>query len=307
MDKKQGLSRKIKPLPPMHSLIVFEVVARHLSFSQAAMELNVTQGAISRQIHQLEEYVGKELFIRANRKVHLSPSGLQYYKDIYEALLSVATATSKIMKWKEDHQVTIVTTKAMATLWLMSRVISFREHHEIDLKILTIENISGLNKIDFDIALFYCNYPNSMENMEVTPLFDEEIFPICSQNYLNKLGQSPSLDDLFGKNLLYLDELQKDWISWSEWFEAVGYPNFIPKNRINSNDYPMLLQYAINSQGVVLGWTSLVDEYLNNGSLVRPIETVLHTQNKFCMLQPLHRGIISTSVKKFRNWLLNGQ
>ena len=69
---------KIKPLPPMNSLIVFEAAARHLSFTKAANELNVTQGAISRQIRQLEEYLGKELFLRANRNISLTPTGLQY-------------------------------------------------------------------------------------------------------------------------------------------------------------------------------------------------------------------------------------
>ncbi len=65
---------KIKPLPPMNSLIVFEAAARHLSFTKAANELNVTQGAISRQIRQLEEYLGKELFLRANRNISLTPT-----------------------------------------------------------------------------------------------------------------------------------------------------------------------------------------------------------------------------------------
>jgi len=78
---------KIKPLPPMNSLIVFEAAARHLSFTQAANELNVTQGAISRQIRQLEEYLGKELFVRANRNISLTATGLQYYQTIYNALL----------------------------------------------------------------------------------------------------------------------------------------------------------------------------------------------------------------------------
>ena len=68
------VSMKIKPLPPMNSLIVFEAAARHLSFTKAANELNVTQGAISRQIRQLEEYLGKELFLRANRNISLTPT-----------------------------------------------------------------------------------------------------------------------------------------------------------------------------------------------------------------------------------------
>ncbi|MDX1268567.1 MAG: LysR family transcriptional regulator, partial [Oceanisphaera sp.] len=81
---------KIKPLPPMNSLIAFEAAARHLSFTLAANELSVTQGAISRQIRQLEEYLGKELFVRASRNISLPATGLQYYQTFYRALLDVA-------------------------------------------------------------------------------------------------------------------------------------------------------------------------------------------------------------------------
>lgn len=139
----------------MNSLIVFEAAARHLSFTQAANELNVTQGAISRQIRQLEEYLGKELFIRANRNISLTPMGLQYYQTIYSALLNVAQATAEIKKWQGEHQITVATTNAMAALWLLPKVATFQQNNEgVDLRILTTENILDLQKMDFDLALF---------------------------------------------------------------------------------------------------------------------------------------------------------
>ncbi len=175
---------KIRPLPPMNSLIVFEAAARHLSFTKAADELNVTQGAISRQIRQLEEYLGKELFIRANRNISLSPTGLQYYQTIYSALLEVSQATAEIKKWQGEHQVTVVTTNAMAALWLLPKVATFQQNEGIDLRILTTENILDLYKMDCDLALFYSKVPPA--NMKVTPLFPEEVFPVCSPSYLDQ-------------------------------------------------------------------------------------------------------------------------
>ncbi len=155
---------KIKPLPPMNSLIVFEAAARHLSFTKAANELNVTQGAISRQIRQLEEYLGKELFLRANRNISLTPTGLQYYQTIYSALLDVAQATAEIKKWQGEHQITVATTNAMAALWLLPKVAAFQQNNEgVDLRILTTDNISDLHKMDFDLALFYCRVPPAGE------------------------------------------------------------------------------------------------------------------------------------------------
>lgn len=295
---------KIKPLPPMNSLIVFEAAARHLSFTKAADELTVTQGAISRQIRQLEEYLGKELFIRSNRNISLTPTGLQYYQTIYSSLLNVAQATAEIKKWQGEHQITVATTNAMAALWLLPKVASFQQNNEgVDLRILTTENILDLHKMDFDLALFYCRTPP--ERMNVTTLFPEEVFPVCSPSYLAQFNADSNPEDIFGKALLYLDDSQKDWITWAEWFEAVNYPVVKPKNRVNINNYPMLLQAAINGQGVALAWGSLIDDYLQSGTLVRPVETVLRTQANFCMLEPSDRGMIPSSVKHFRNWLLD--
>ncbi|MEI1682966.1 LysR substrate-binding domain-containing protein [Acinetobacter baumannii] len=295
---------KIKPLPPMNSLIVFEAAARHLSFTKAANELNVTQGAISRQIRQLEEYLGKELFLRVNRNISLTPTGMQYYQTIYSALLDVAKATAEIKKWQGEHQITVATTNAMAALWLLPKVAAFQQNNEgVDLRILTTESISDLHKMDFDLALFYCRIPPA--EMRVTTLFPEEVFPVCSPNYLAQFKEDSSPEEIFGKALLYLDDSQKDWITWTEWFEAVNYPVVKPKNRVNINNYPMLLQAAINGQGVALAWGSLVDDYLQSGALVRPVETVLRTQANFSMLEPADRGVIPSSVKQFRSWLLD--
>ncbi len=294
---------KIKPLPPMNSLIVFEAAARHLSFTRAANELSVTQGAISRQIRQLEEYLGKELFVRANRNIYLTPTGLQYYQTVYSALLEVAKATGEIKKWQGEHQVTVATSNAMAALWLLPKVTAFQQQEGIDLRILATDNIFDLHKMDCDIALFYCRVPPV--GMNVTTLFPEEVFPVCSPSYLAQFAENVTAEELFGRTLLYLDDSQKDWITWSEWFESVNYPEVKPKNRVNINNYPMLLQAAMNGQGVALAWGSLVDEYLDNGTLVRPVETVLRTQANFCMLEPSDRGVIPSSVKQFRTWLLD--
>lgn len=296
------MSMKIKPLPPMNSLIVFEVAARYQSFTQAADELNVTQGAVSRQIRHLEEYLGKELFFRANRRISLTPTGLQYYQSIYGALINIAQATGDIKKWRGDNQVTVATTHAMAALWLLPKVAPFQRNESIDLRILATDNIVDLHTMDCDLALFYCRVPPL--GMEVTPLFPEEVFPVCSPGYLEQFNSDSAPEQIFGGTLLYLDEPRKDWMTWPEWFSAVDYPVFIPKNKININNYTMLLQAAINSQGIALAWGSLVDDYLKSGVLVRPVDKVLRTSENFYMLEPMGRGKTSPSAHKFREWLL---
>ena len=77
------------------------------------------------------------------------------------------------------------------------------------------------------------------------------------------------------------------------------------QNKMNINNYPLLIQAAVSGQGVALAWGSLLNDYLESGALVRPVETVLRTQANFCMLEPKSRGVIPPSVKKFRSWLLD--
>ncbi|MBE3175373.1 transcriptional regulator GcvA [Enterobacter cloacae complex sp. P29RS] len=294
---------KIKPLPPLNSLTAFEAAARHLSFTLAANELSVTQGAISRQIRHLEEFLGTALFTRSNRNIHLTATGLQYYDSVNNALIEIASATGDVKKWQGEHKITVSTTSAMAALWLLPKVVSFQnEHEEVDLRILASDSIHDLRKQDCDIALYYCRTPPA--NMKATPLFSENVFPVCSPVYLEKIGVLSSPEDIFSKTLLFLEDSHSEWLSWEQWFSAVNLPEYKPKNRININNYPMLLQSAINGQGVALAWGSLVDSYLESGALIRPVSYTLGTQSCFSMLEPIGKGITTSSIKLFREWLL---
>ncbi|OOE33035.1 LysR substrate-binding domain-containing protein [Salinivibrio kushneri] len=294
---------KIKPLPPLNSLVAFEASARHLSFTLAAEELNVTQGAISRQIRQLEEYLGKAIFTRANRNIHLTATGLQYYQSISQALLDIAQITGEVRKWQGEHKITVATTNAMAALWLLPKVAEFQNSNdEIDIRILASDSVLDLRRLECDLALFYCRTPPA--DMHVTTLFSEEVFPVCSPAYLDKIGNPSEPESIFSNTLLYLEESQRDWVNWEQWFSSVGLPNIQPRNRMNINNYPMLLQAAMNGQGIALAWGSLVDDYLQRGALVRPVEHVLSTPSNFLMLQPMKRGVIPSTVKQFKQWLL---
>ncbi|CAE6904809.1 LysR substrate-binding domain-containing protein [Vibrio sp. B1FLJ16] len=295
---------KINPLPPLNSLVAFEASARHLSFTLAAEELNVTQGAISRQVRQLEEYLGKVMFTREKRSIHLTPTGLQYYHSIGRSLLDIAQITGEVKKWKGEQKVTVATTNAMAALWLLPRVAEFQNNHEgIDLRILASDSMLDLRRLDCDIGLFYCRTPPP--EMNVTKLFSEEVFPVCSPAYLEKIEHPTNPEELFSRTLLYLEESQRDWVNWEQWFSGVGLPNITPKNRMNINNYPMLIQAAVNGQGMALAWGSLIDDFLESGALVRPVEHVLSTQSGFCLLTPKDRGLIPASVRQFNDWLLS--
>lgn len=294
---------KIQPLPPLNSLLAFESAARHLSFTLAAKELNVTQGAISRQVRLLEEYLGKALFTRTTRSMTLTPTGSLYYETVRDCMLRLSRTTGEIRQWRGDQQVTVATSTAMASLWLLPKVAEFQsQHEEIDLRIIAHDHVKDYTRLECDLALYYCN--QAPKGMEVTPLFSEEIFLVCSPAYLAKNPQLAMVDGLSSCTWLWLEDSQRDWIGWPEWFSRLGYEPLSPKHRVNINNYGMLIQSAISGQGVALAWNKLVDDPLSTGALVRPNDLAVRTDAKFCLLEsPSERGP-RESVRLFREWLM---
>lgn len=294
---------KISPLPPLNSLVAFESAARHLSFTLAAEELHVTQGAISRQIRGLEDYLGKPLFERANRSVKLTAAGQRYAQTIHHSLNDIASITDEVRSWQGTHQLTVATTSAMASLWLLPKISEFqREHDNIELRIVAIEQLRDLARVECDVALFYCRTPPPA--MQATTLFHEEAFPVCSPSYLEKYGPFSGPEALLDCTLLSLEDADQDWMSWKQWFTEVGVVSRPPRRRLNINSYSMLVQAAMMDQGVALGWSQLVDDYLERGQLVRPVETLLRTPARFCLLERGEAPSQRRGVKAFREWLL---
>ena len=276
---------RIRPLPPLNSLVAFEAAARHLSFTRAADELSVTQGAISRQVRHLEDYLGRALFIRDKRALSLTDTGAEYYDSVQQSLLQLAGATGEILQWQGDQQVTVVTTNAMASFWLLPRFSEFQEQHpEIDLRILAVDSLRNIRHNEFDIALFYCHTPP--DDLRATPLFSETVFPVCSPAYLEKNPQISDPQQLATSTLLSL-EVREDWLSWRDWFEGCDLPPPTETaRRLKINNYPLVIQSALNGQGLALAWANLVDDYLASGLLVQPVDNTLVTESQFYMLEP---------------------
>jgi LysR family glycine cleavage system transcriptional activator len=294
---------KLQPLPPLNSLVAFEAAARHLSFTLAARELNVTQGAISRQIRVLEDYLGTPLFVRSTREINLTTTGSQYYESVRATLQQIVHATAGVRHWRGAQQVTVITTTAMASLWLLPLVSEFqRQNEEIDLRIITNDKVDDFSRQDCDLALYYCSTPP--QNMKVTPLFSGEIFPVCSPAFLAQHPQISDLDQLGSCTWLWLEDPRRDWIGWKEWFERLGHVAPEPRRRIDINSYSMLIQSALAGQGIALAWSSLLGNYLQTGELVRPTQATLMTDAQFFLLEPQGRAPNRQSVSRFREWLM---
>ena len=227
-------------IPNLSALTFLECAGRHMSFSRAAAELHVTQGAVSRQIRLLEESLGTPLFRRLHRAVELTPQGRELHQAVTVALSHVLAATEEIAGTSSSSHLTIAATHAMSTLWLMPRIPRLRARFpDLDVQVLATD--SELDELNdrFNIGIRYGD--GRWPGYHSLPLGTCDMFPVCSPEFLKDRGQIRTPDDLRREPLLYFDDRRLDWVDWSSWFAKQGVPGPYPKPRLRVNSYPLLL------------------------------------------------------------------
>src|SRR5512141_996484 len=244
-------------LPSLNGLRAFEAAARHLSFTLAASELNVTQTAISHQIKRLEEELGVRLFVRQNRALTLTPQAMDYLPGIRAAFNDLRLATDRLLRKDDDHVLTVSTLASLAAKWLLPRLTSFQEEHlGIDVRITTSTNLVDFQRDDVDAAIRYGR--GHWPGLRADWLMADELFPVCSPALLT--GDKPLRcpEDLAGQTLLHTSGGYDD--DWRLWLTAAGLPSSIPKLPGLTFDLILLtVQAAIDGAGVAMGRTSYVE------------------------------------------------
>src|SRR4051795_412772 len=143
-------------LPSLNGLRAFEAAARHLSFTTAASELNVTQTAISHQIRRLEEELGIRLFVRQNRALALTPKAKEYLPGIRAAFNDLRLATDRLLRRDDDHVLTVSTLASLAAKWLLPRLTAFQgAHPRLDVRITTSTSLIDFQRDNVDAAIRY--------------------------------------------------------------------------------------------------------------------------------------------------------
>src|SRR5882724_3794872 len=213
-------------LPSLNGLRAFEAAARHLSFTQAASELNVTQTAISHQIRRLEEELGIRLFIRKNRALALTPEAREYLPGIRAAFNDLRLATDRLLRKDADNVLTISTLASLAAKWLLPRLSAFQEAHpDIDVRITTSTGLVDFGSGDVDAAIRYGR--GHWKNLRAEWLMADEMFPVCSPALLTGKHPLRSPEDLRDHVLLHTSGGTSD--DWRLWLTAAGLPPQISK------------------------------------------------------------------------------
>lgn len=289
----------MKPLPPLYTLIAFEAVARLSSFTQAAGELNLSQGAVSRQLQLLEDYLGCKLLQRGTRKVELTPAGEQYLSEVRSALEQLAGATASLMHWQQDKQVTVACSTALASLWLMPNLSAFRQAQpDLSIRILANDNIQELQAFEFDLGVYYFRQPP--KDADAVALFDEHMYAVCSPGYLPAGPAQPAA--LLDETLITMDGGQRDWFNWPQWFAAQNIAWRPAARQLSVTNHHLAVQAALAGQGVALAWGHLIDSYLASGALVMASEAKVTMSGAFYLLLPERRRP-KPATRLFADWL----
>ncbi|MGI9316729.1 MAG: LysR substrate-binding domain-containing protein [bacterium] len=289
-----------KRLPPMEPLIAFECAARHLSFTTAAKELNLSQAAVSQQIRNLERSLGVELFTRSHRAIQLSAHGLVYRHSISAALKQVASATTELRVPSANSRLTVAADQSIASMWLIPRLPDFQQlHPEISVRLIASDIEQDCLAEDIDMAIIHGN--GNWVNHHSETLFPEEVFAVCSPDYLNRNPKANSLEALTEETLLSLENSHWDWMDWRTWLSNNEVHLPVQHQGLQINSYPLLIEAAKNGQGIALGWRFLIDEYLRNNSLIKLCNTSVATTYGYYLVWPADAEQ-SPNTTKFRAW-----
>lgn len=292
-------------LPPLNGLRAFEAAARHLSFSKAADELNVTPAALSYQIRTLEEFLGIKLFRRLNRAVVLTDAGQQCFPGVRTGFEKMDEAMARLRRAAMSPTLQVTIGPAFASKWLAPRLYRFLEANpDIDTRIIAAFSRTDLNREPIDVALRFGlgDYPG----MFVEKLMEESVAPMCTPNLL---AAGPPLEtpaDLRHHTLIHDDAmvgLYDDPPTWEKWLSLAGVTGVDSSRGPRFNNTNHALDTAIEGAGVVLARKILARADLRSGKLVAPFEPVLDAGAAFwfvCRDGEEQRPEIAV----FRDWLL---
>jgi len=290
-------------LPPLSALRAFEAAARHVSFSKAADELNVTPAAVSHQIHALEQDLGVRLFHRLNRSIELTTSAQILLPGLTEAFAGIQSSVRRLRAHNDTGTLTVTASPSFAAKWLVLRLHRFHDLcPQIDVRISATDEVVELTKGDFDVAVRYGTgkYPG----LDVELLFTNEVFPACSPQLLTAGPPLRTPDDLPLHNLIHDQAIERDPLvpTWPMWLKAAGVKNIPAAGGLGFNNMHLSLDAAIAGHGVVLAYSTIAAADLAAGRLVRLFSLALPDQFAYYIVTA-PGALERPKVTAFRNWL----
>jgi LysR family transcriptional regulator, glycine cleavage system transcriptional activator len=285
----------------MMSLRAFEAAARHLSFTRAAIELNLSQTAISHQIKNLEDLLGVKLFVRNANNIALSEVGETYLRSIRAAIIEISAASDRAADQSDENLLTVQCLGLFAIKRLLPNLHDFRaQHPSISLKLRTIQSFENNLQHDFDVAIWHG--AGDWIGMTAEKLADEEVFPVCSPCLVAETAPLKVPADLQAHTIIRTSStILRD--EWPFWLETAQMSEMTFQSEITCDYMIASLQAAIDGLGITLGRSGVVTPDLKAGRLVEPFSIRARSMFSYHVVWPARSSEVR-KVKLFKDWLL---
>ena len=286
-------------LPSLNALRAFEATARHLSFKEAARELHVTPGAVSQQVKGLEEELGLPLLRRLTRAIELTEAGQTLLGPLRDSFQRIAGTVDKLAARDSSGPLIISVLPSFAAKWLVPRLGRFRERHpEIEVHISANNELVDFSREDVDLGIRHGlgDYPG----LHRERLLPGELLAVCGPALLKGPHPLKKPRDLRHHTLLHAEPGHE----WSMWMEAQGIEGVDSKRGPMFSDDALMLQAAIEGQGVAISTRVLVAADLASGRLVRPFKLALSEQFAYFLVCP-QANAERPKVLAFREWIIS--
>lgn len=276
-------------LPPLNALRAFEAAARAGSYVGAAEELGVSPAAISQQVRNLEEFLGKQMFMRFNNRVVLTDAGNAVFHGASEALQIISALTEQMVSGTARSRLVVSVISSVAERWLEPRLARFALQNQSIRFDLRVE----ADPVDFarhNIDLRICYGAHLYPDMSVTALRQDEVLPLCSRSYLerNRIAQQSGMTSVAGDDLIHTNwgPLFGPYPSWHAWFAKMGVnrPNEAKGDQVGTS--ALALDMARDGVGVALGQRMIADDDIKAGRLVALSDVTIALDQSYCLVHP---------------------
>lgn len=287
-----------RKIPSTTALVCFEAAARHESFTKAAQELALTQGAVCRQIGGLEGFLNVELFRRSRRGVKLTEAGLSYSRQVSAQLDAVERDTLSVMRQQGANVIELAVVPTFGTQWLLPRLKDFQQRHpEVTVNLTNRTRPFLFADTTFDAAIYFGDADWS--GTQSHRLMGENPVPVCSPQWLDGRG---TLDASSIAELPLLQQTTRPY-AWRQWFDSLGMSVERDMNGPRYELFSMLGQAAMHEMGIALIPPFLIQRELAEGRLVVANKHALSSDKAYYLMIP-ERKVESASLRAFRDWLV---
>ncbi|CAG9250333.1 Glycine cleavage system transcriptional activator [Burkholderia cepacia] len=269
----------MKRLPSLNALQIFDIVARHGSFTRAAEQLCLTQGAVSRQVLALEAFYQFPLFKRTPKGLTLTAEGELLLPTVRESFARIEEVSMRLSRRRTELALKVPTCMMQ---WMLPRIMRFQsEHPELQVQITTTWGHHVDFRMEpFDAAVIYA--PGAGPDMYAIPLFEERLTPVCSPDLLNRHPLA-SVDDLANHTLLHPTRDHRDW---KRWLDHAGAPHVDSTRGLSFETLDLATHAAIDGYGIAIGDRTLVDESVAAHRLVTPFDVSMPTGMGYYFVYP---------------------